>query len=100
MRRIRHSGKSAGMSPMKVIISGAAYGAARPYIVSAAQPVIGMLPFGAYNDHIALGLAGYLLAKKSKGLMKTAGTAILYGEAFSIGSGVMGGGSSSSGGAF
>ena len=94
-RRIHHS----GLSPIKVIVSGAAYGALRPTIVSAISPISSMLPLAGYGNHVILGVGGWFLSKKG-GLAKTIGTAMLFGEAFSLGSGMFGNGGSSSGGVF
>jgi len=73
-------------------------------IASAVSPVTNMMGFaGGYADNIALGGIGYLAAKKGKGLIRSFGKAMLYTEAYQLGSELMGGigaGAGNSGGAF
>lgn len=100
MKAHRRSGKS-GVSPIKVILPAALYGAGRQYLVNLAQPLTSKIPLGAYADEAVLGVAGYFLAKKGKGFLKNVGISMLTIEAASLGSGLvggMGGGSSGSGG--
>ena len=74
--------KSGGSNPLMVALCGAGYGAAENYIKPMAAPVYNMLPFGKYNDSIVFGGIGYFAAKKGKGLLKSAGQAILTIESY------------------
>lgn len=95
-RSHRSGGKS--VSPLKIIIPAAIYGAGRQYLVNLAAPLTAMIPLGAYADEAVLGIGGYFLAKKGKGMLKNVGVAMLTIEAASLGSQIMGGGGSSSNG--
>jgi hypothetical protein len=90
VRRSRSS-SSSGYNPMKVVLAAAAYGAARGYISNAIKPLTDKVPLGNYADEVVFGTAGYFMAKKGKGIVKTAGQAILTVEAASLGSQVIGG---------
>lgn len=88
-RKARRSGKSfGGVSPVNVAIGSAVYGAARPYV---ANMIPDIPQLGGFSDNVVLGVAGYFLAKKGNGMMKTAGISILCNEAFIAGSKAMGG---------
>jgi len=74
--RARRSGSS-GLTPMNVMLAGAIYGAARPFVAK-------MLPdffnFGAVDsDNVIVAAAGYYGMKKS-GLVKAIGTVALASE--------------------
>ncbi len=98
----RRSGRSSGITPMKIIIPAAIYGAGRQYLVNLAAPLTSKIPLGQYADEAVLGVAGYMLAKKGKGFLKNVGISMLTIEAASLGSGLIGGmgGGSNGGGAF
>jgi hypothetical protein len=101
-RKSRHSRSSGRSNVMSVLLPAVIYGAGRQYLVNLAQPLTSKIPLGAYADEVVLGGAGYLLAKKGRGMLKNVGLAMLTIEAASLGSGLIGGGlgGSSSGGAF
>jgi len=93
-RKAYRASSTGGISPMKVGVSAAAYGAFRDKIHSYI-PNVGI----PYSDSLITGAIGYYMAKK-KGWMKNAGIAILAVEAAavgnSLGSGMLGGSSSAS----
>jgi len=99
-RSIRRAGRrySRSTNPLKIVIPAAIYGAGRQYLVILAKPLTSMVPLGQYADEAVLGTAGYLLAKKGKGMLKNVGTAMLTIEAASLGAGLVGGSGGSSGG--
>ena len=70
---------------MKLIIPAAVYGAGRQYLSGLAQPLTSKIPLGEYADEAVFGVAGYLLAKKGKGMIRDIGKAMLIVEAASIG---------------
>jgi len=76
---------------MKIILPAALYGAGRQYLVNLAAPLTSMIPLGAYADEAVLGVGGYLLAKKTRGLLHNVGIAMLTIEAASLGSQLVGG---------
>lgn len=80
----RYSHGTGGISPMKIAVSAAAYGAFRSKIHSFI-PDTGI----PYSDNIIAGAVGYYLSKKS-GWMKNAGVAILAVEAASVGNAMLG----------
>jgi len=84
-RRSRRSGNKS-ISPMKIVLPAAIYGAGRQYLVNLAAPVTSMVPLGAYADEAVLGIGGYLLAKKTRGMLRNIGVAMLTIEAASLGS--------------
>jgi len=100
-RRARRSGKT-GVSPMKIILPAALYGAGRQTLVNLAAPVTSMVPLGQFADEAVLGIAGYLLAKKGRGFLRNVGISMLTIEAASLGSGLIGSGAgiSTNGGGF
>jgi hypothetical protein len=96
-RRSHRSGGS--VSPLKIVLPALAYGAGRQYLVNLAAPLTSMIPLGAYADEAVLGVGGYLLAKKGRGMLKNVGVAMLTIEAANLGSQLIGGsGGGSSGG--
>jgi len=99
--RKTRSRSGSSSNPMNVLIPAALYGAGRPYISGLVSPISSMLPLGQYADEAVLGIGGYFLAKKGRGMIKNIGTAMLTVEAASIGSQLIGNvGGSNSGGAF
>jgi len=97
----RSSRRSSSGSPLKTILPAALYGAGRQYAVNLATPITSMLPLGNYADEAVLGVAGYFMAKKGKGIIKDIGHSMLIVEAASVGSQLIGGaGKNNSGGAF
>lgn len=83
VRRSRSS--SSGLSPLKIVLPAAAYGAARQYLSNLIAPVTSMIPLGNYADEVVLGGLGWYAATKGKGIIKQVGTAMLIVEAASIG---------------
>jgi hypothetical protein len=97
MRSGRRS-RSSSSNPMKLVIPAALYGAARGYISNAITPLTSKIPLGQYTDEVVLGLAGYVAAKKGRGIVKQIGTSMLLIEAASLGKQAVGGmGGSTSG---
>ena len=94
----RSRGKS-GLSPMGMILPAALYGAGRGALSNLIAPLTSKIPLGNYTDEAVFGVAGFLMAKKGRGLIKQLGTSMLVVEAASIGNQVAGGalGGSSSG---
>lgn len=95
--RSRRSGSG---NPMAMIIPAMAYGAVREKISTALTPLTSKIPLGNIADEVVLGLAAYLVAKKTSGLLSQVGKAALVIEAARIGeaaiSGALGGMASSS----
>lgn len=84
-RRARRSSGFGG-NEMSLVLASALYGAARPYIGSAVQPLSSKLPLGGYETNVVLGGGAYLLGRYvSNGYVKTATKAILLNEAFLVG---------------
>lgn len=98
-RRMRSSRQP---RPEQVILPSIIYGAGRQTLVNLATPVTSMIPLGQYADEAILGVAGYYLAKKGKGILKQVGMSMLTVESASVGSGLIGGGfaGGNNGGAF
>jgi hypothetical protein len=92
--------RSSSVSAQKLVLPAVLYGAGRQYLVNLATPLTSMVPLGQYADEAVLGIAGYYLAKKGRGMMKEVGRSMLIVEAASLGSGLIGGklGNSVSGG--
>ena len=83
--RTRH-----GIKPESVIIPAVIYGAGRQYLVNMARPLTSKIPLGNYADEAVFGVAGYMLAKKGKGIVKQLGLAALTIEAASLGNQLVG----------
>jgi hypothetical protein len=87
----RSRGSSKGSeNPLMLIIPALAYGAGRGYLSNAIKPLTDKIPLGNYADEAVFGTVGYFMAKKGKGMVKSAGKAILIVEAASLGSQLMG----------
>lgn len=85
-RSFRRSSRSNGGEKIEnVLIPAAVYGIARPYIANLVSPLTSMVNIGGFSDELAMGLIGYMMAKKGSGMVKTAGKAIMTVEAASIG---------------
>lgn len=82
---VRRYGKSSDSNPMQLIIPALAYGATRGYLSNMAAPLTSKIPLGTYADEAVFGTLGYFMAKKGKGMVKSAGKAILIVEAASLG---------------
>lgn len=101
-RKAYRVGKRVGKAsadPLLVIGTGLAYGAVRAPIARAIAPATNYLPFGQYNDEVALGALGWFGMKMAPHkILKEQGRTILAVESFSVGaqatSGLMGGNSS------
>lgn len=76
---------SKGVNPLMVIGSAMAYGAARQYLSQAVEPITSKVPLGSFADEAVFGTAGYFMAKKGKGIVKSIGLAMLTVEAASVG---------------
>jgi hypothetical protein len=98
-RKVRRNSNSA-INPLNVALAGAGYGVARAYLSQLIQPLTSKIPLGQYADEVVLGAAGYYLAKKQTGLLKSVGYAMLTIESAAIANQATAGmiGTSSSGG--
>ena len=85
------SGSGSLENPLMMIIPALVYGATRGYISNAIKPLTDKIPLGNYADEAVFGTVGYLMAKKGKGMVKSAGKAILIVESASLGSQLMAG---------
>jgi hypothetical protein len=87
VRSARRSARRSTGSPgiMNVVLPAFAYGAVRPTLKTYAAPLTQAVPLGNNSDEVVFGLLGYLMAKKGRGFVKNAGTAILTVEAASLG---------------
>jgi len=88
--RSRSSSKSSG-NIMNLMLTGALYGAVRPYIAQAVSPLTSKIPVvGNYADEAGMGVIGYFAAKGTFGnQFKEVGKAALIIEAAQIGSDVV-----------
>jgi len=86
------SRSSGGMKTTTTALYAAGYGALRNKAQSLAAPLTSKVPSlgGVSGYSLAAGIVGYMAAKKGKGMIKQAGTAILISEAFVAGSSVGG----------
>lgn len=75
----RRSGGSGGLSPMNVLLAGAVYGAARPYV---SKMLPDLFSFGGVvdSDNVIIGAASYYGMKKS-GFIKALSAVALGSEA-------------------
>jgi hypothetical protein len=95
-----------GINPMKLIVGAVIYGAVREKASNALTPLTSKIPLGNIADEAVLGTAGFIAAKKGKGIIKDIGTAALLiesarvGEAIATNSLGLGGSTASSGDAF
>jgi len=92
-RKRRSFGRSSsqGLSPEKLAAYGFAYGVVREPLSRAVSGVAGNL-IGGVGDEVALGVLGYLAAKKGSGIVRDAGKAMLTVEAHNLGRQVSAGG--------
>jgi len=84
----RHSGRhssAAGLSPEKLAIAAGIYGLVRNKISGLIAPLVAKLPLGQYSDEAILGVAGWLAAKKGRGLVKQGGMTMLTIETYRAG---------------
>jgi hypothetical protein len=90
--------KSRTVSPMKKMIGGALYGAARGTISTFIAPVTSKIPFGQFADELGmLGLSYYAAKGKLGSQFKEIGTAGLYIESAVLGNALARGGLQTSG---
>lgn len=75
----------ASENPLMIILPAMAYGAGRQYLSQAVEPLTSKVPLGTFADEAVFGTAGYFMAKKGKGIIKSLGKAILTVEAASVG---------------
>jgi hypothetical protein len=74
-KRRKHSGhkKSSGLfgpnSGSLIQIDAMAYGAARQYVAQLIAPVTSMIPLGNFAEPVGLGLADWLIAKNTSGII-------------------------------
>lgn len=79
-RTSRRSGRSSsGLTPMNVLLAGAVYGAARPYVASMLPNMFNVGPVD--SDNAIIGAAGYYGMKKGNGFVKALGAVALGSEA-------------------
>lgn len=93
-RKKRHSRKYSNMGGkgLKGIMLGAvAYGAVRQYASNALTPLTSKIPLGTLSDEAVMGIASYLLYKKTKGLPSEIGKAGLYIELARVGEAIVSG---------
>lgn len=105
-RRIKHKGatmarkksrkhhfgkKGSKVKMMSVLLGAGAYGAVREKLSNALTPLTSKIPLGNIADEAVLFAGGYLLAKKTKGVLKDIGTAAMYIEAARLGEAVVNG---------
>jgi len=100
LRASRRSGPKASSNTSTIAAYAAGYGLIRNKAQSLAAPITSKVPsLGPVSSYsLVAGVAGYLMAKKGRGMVANAGKAILVSEAFVAGSGVNLGGSSTSSG--
>ncbi len=94
MARRKHgffSHRKASVKPELLAVTGAGWGALRPMASNLLASVVPQGSLGGFADEAIFGALGYIAAKKSKGLMRHAGLAILTIEAASVGSSLIGG---------
>ena len=85
VRSRRRKSSSVG-SPMKKIVGGAIYGAARGTVSRFLQPITNRVPLGAYADEAGMLVLSYMAAKGKFGSnFKEIGSAGLYIESAVIG---------------
>lgn len=90
--------KSRNVTPMKKMVGGALYGAARGTVSSFLTPITSKLPLGNYADEVGmLGLSYYAAKGKLGSQFKEIGTAGLYIESAVIGNALAKGGLQSAG---
>lgn len=87
----RKSSNSSNKGIMNLMLTGALYGAVRPYIAQAVSPLTSKIPVvGNYADEAGMGVIGYFAAKGTFGTQfKEVGKAALIIEAAQIGSDVV-----------
>lgn len=92
--RARSRGRSSsGINPTAVILGGIGYGFVRQKVSNAVAPLTSQIPVvGNMGDELVLGAAGYLAAKKGKGMIRTAGLAVLGAESYRVGEQLANGG--------
>lgn len=80
-----------GSSGKLIQIDAMAYGAVRPMVANLIAPVASYLPLGGLSDNVAMGLAAYLVAKKTGGLLRQVAVKGLVIENAMLGSELVGG---------
>lgn len=90
-RASRRRSSSSNSNVMNLMLTGALYGAVRPYIAQAVSPLTSKIPVvGNYADEAGMGVIGYFAAKGTFGnQFKEVGKAALIIEAAQIGSDVV-----------
>jgi hypothetical protein len=73
-----HSGVSSGITPTNMALAGAVYGVGRPFVANLLPSMFNL--GGVDSDNVLLGVGGWLLASKSKGLLKAIGLMALGTE--------------------
>lgn len=76
--RRRTESRGSGLTPMNVLLAGAVYGAARPFLASAIPTFFTIGPVD--SDNVIIGAAG-LYGMKEKGFLKALSAVTLGGEA-------------------
>lgn len=79
-KKARRSGRSSsGLTPMNVLLAGAVYGLARPYVANVLPNMFSVGPVD--SDNVIIGAAGYYGMRKGNGLVKALGAVALGSEA-------------------
>lgn len=79
----RSTNKNRGESITGILLAGAAYGAIRAPIATAADSILSKLPLPAQlGDEVGMGILSYFAYKKGSGLVKKMGKAGLYIESY------------------
>lgn len=82
----RGSKKSSSVNPLMLTGMAGVYGMFDNQIDNAVSPITNMIPFGSdYKKPVAKGVIAYMVAKKSKGIIKTGALAVLTVEGFKAG---------------
>ena len=77
--------KSSKNKPEKMILPAGIYGALREKVSTMLDPVTSKVPGGSVADELVMGLASYIVAKKTKGTLREIGRAGLVIEAARVG---------------
>lgn len=83
-KRYARSGMNTGTT-MGSLLLPFLYGAVRPTIANAVQPLTSKLPFGNYADEVGMGLLGFVASKWGSGAVKNAGKTMLQIESYRVG---------------
>ena len=91
-RSKRHRSKSSSsMKPTSILLAAGVYGAFREKLSNMLTPITSKIPLGNIADEAVLFGAGYLVAKKTSGVLKEVGKAAMFIEAARLGEAVISG---------